>query len=68
MVEIVGDAQHNILELAKILGVSTEMATTFVSEGHVVFSEEKRHTFLRFHDVYKSLRKTKAGQTAAATA
>lgn len=68
MVEIVEGAQLNIQELAKILGVSTETAMTFISEGLVVFSEEKKHTFLRFHDVYQSLRKTKAGHLAVATA
>ncbi len=68
MAELNGDAQPNILELAKILGVSAEMASTFISEGHVVLSEEKRLTFLRLHDVYRSLRKTAASKAAKATA
>jgi hypothetical protein len=64
MSELDGNAQTNTFELGKILGVSTEMASTFISEGHVVLSEEKKLTFLRFHDVYQSLRKT-AGNNAA---
>ncbi len=52
-----GKARTNTFELAKILGVSPEMASSFVSEGHVVLSEDKRLTFLRLHDVYQSLRR-----------
>lgn len=52
-----GKDRTNTFELAKILGVSTELASTFMSEGRVVLSEDKRLTFLRLHDVYQSLRR-----------
>ena len=64
MAELIAHSQPNILELAKLLGVTTEMASTFISEGHVVLAEEKRLTFLRLHDVYQSLRKTAASRAA----
>ena len=68
MAELNGNAQPHVFELAKILGVSTEMASTFISEGHIVLAEEKRLTFLRLHDVYQSLRKTVASKAAKTTA
>ena len=65
MAELVGDAQLNILELAKMLGISAEMATAFISDGHVVISAEKKLSFFRLHDVYHCFRKMAVARTAA---
>lgn len=68
MAELNGNVHPHIFELAKILGVSTEIASTFISEGHIVLAKEKRLTFLRLHDVYQSLRKTASSKAAKTTA
>ena len=53
--------------LAQLLGVSDELASTFMAEGHVILTEGKKHTFLRLHDIYQGLRKSSASRTAQAT-
>jgi hypothetical protein len=68
MAELDGSARTKSLELAEILGVSNEVASTFMAEGRVVLSEEKKLTFMRLHDVYQSLRKTAPNKGIKATA
>lgn len=60
--EMNGDATPHKTSLAKILGISNEAATTLLVEGHVILAEEKKHTFFRLHDLYRSLRKNAAGR------
>ena len=60
--EFNGDAPPQITSLAKILGISNEAATTLIVEGHVILAEGKKHTFLRLHDMFRSLRKNAAGR------
>ncbi|MBM4288048.1 MAG: hypothetical protein FJ135_07870 [Deltaproteobacteria bacterium] len=67
MTEKAGDMQPNGVELTKFLGISSEMAAAFVSQGHVVFSEDKKLTFIRLRDIFQSLRKTAACRATGAT-
>ncbi len=60
--------QQANVELASLLGISRELASTALASGHITVSDDTRQTFLRLRDMYQVLRQRSRGQGLRATA
>jgi hypothetical protein len=43
-------------DLAKILGISEELASTCLANGHIILMNDTRQTFIRLRDLFQVLR------------
>ena len=55
-------------ELAKMLGISEELASSCLATGHITLTNDTRQTFVRLRDFYQILRRTSGGRGYRATA
>ncbi len=45
-------------KIAKLLGISKELAASFVATGHVTLASDTQQTFIRLRDIYQVLRQS----------
>ncbi len=55
-------------DVAKLLGISEDLASACLANGHIILTDDTRQTFIRLRDLYQVLRQTSRGRGLKATA